>query len=97
MKKRNNERRTMDIVLIVIAIVLIVFTVTMVITFWHMGSVPDILITAVFGACLGEFGFMAWIKNVKERYGNEGYDVASDGLRSPDGAGDRSLKEDVRG
>ena len=87
----------MDIVLIVIASVLIIFTAIMVITFWHIGSVPDILITAVFGACLGEFGFMAWIKNVKERYGNEGYDASPDSLCSNDRTGDRSPEEDARG
>ena len=93
--KKKNDRKTMDIVLIVIAAVLIIFTVTMVITFWHNGSVPDILITAVFGACLGEFGFMAWIKNVKERYGNEGYDADPDSMRCFDGPGDRSDQENV--
>ena len=64
-------KRTMDKILVVIAAVLIVFTTTMIVTFWHLGSVPDILITSVFAACLGEFGFMAWIKNTKERTRDE--------------------------
>lgn len=63
--------RTMDKILIVIAAVLITFTITMIITFWHTGNVPDTLITAVFGACLGEFGFMAWIKTTKEKNHDE--------------------------
>lgn len=66
-KPRNT---TSKIVLIVIAIVLIAFTVTMIITFWHNQSTPDVLITAVFTACLGEFGFLAWIRNTKQRYIN---------------------------
>lgn len=90
MKKQKNERKTMDIVLAIIAAVLVVFTTVMVITFWHIGSVPDVLITAVFGACLGEFGFMAWIKNVKERYGgvqdDAGFPGTADGERSDDNA-----------
>ena len=71
----KKTKKTMDLILLVIAIVLIVFTVTMIAVFLRVGSCPDILITSVFGACLGEFGFMAWIKNTKERnvqYDNNG-------------------------
>ena len=93
----KKQKKTMDLILVVIAVVLVAFTVAMIVTFWRVGGVPDVLITAVFGACLGEFGFMAWIKNVKERYGNEGYDGSFDGLRDNDGAGDGSAEENARG
>lgn len=59
MSKKRKPKHAMDLVLTIIAIVLIVFTTVMVITYWKIGGVPDVLITAVFGACLGEFGFMA--------------------------------------
>lgn len=74
MSKKRKPKHAMDLVMTIIAIVLIVFTTVMVITYWKIGGVPDVLITAVFGACLGEFGFMAWIKNVKEKFsGGENY------------------------
>lgn len=78
-KELKKKRKTMDIVLAVIAVVLIAFTVVMIVTFWHVGAVPDILITAVFGACLGEFGFMAWIKTTKDRLENQSGDNEEDG------------------
>ena len=71
-------KKTMDVVLIVIAVFLTIFTGVMVWCFLQMGNCPDSLIVAVFGACLGEFGFMAWIKNTKEIHGgfdNDGDEV----------------------
>lgn len=91
----KKEKKVMDTVLAVIAVVLILFTIAMIITFWHIGSVPDILITAVFGACLGEFGFMAWIKNVKEKCSNERYDDPIDGMCDSDWTGDGSNQENA--
>ena len=88
--------RTMDIILAIIAVVLIIFIVVMVLTYWHMGGVPDILITAVFGACLGEFGFMTWIKTTKEKTGgNENADAfcITDDQRNDDNPDDGSSEE----
>lgn len=90
----KKEKRTMDIVLKVIAVILTLFTISMIITYWHVGGVPDVLITAVFGACLGEFGFMAWIKNTKERYSNGSDDGFTGSSRNTDRFGDGSNQED---
>ncbi len=67
----KEKMKTSNIVLIVIAIVLIAFTITNLVLFARIGAVPDTLITAVFAACLGEFGFLAWIRNTKQKYGDE--------------------------
>lgn len=65
--KRGTAMKTMDIILIIIGVLLLAFTVTMIVVFWHKGAVPDTLITMFFG-CLGtECGVMGWIKNVKEK------------------------------
>ena len=60
--------RTMDVILIIVGILLIAFTVTMIITFWRMGTVPDTLITCFYGALAGECGVMGWIKTAKVRH-----------------------------
>ena len=60
--------RTMDFILIIVGILLIAFTVTMIITFWRMGTVPDTLITCFYGALAGECGVMGWIKTAKVRH-----------------------------
>lgn len=64
MKKRI---KTMDIILIVVAVTLLVFTVTMIMIFRETGMIPDTLVTCVFAALGGECGAMAWIKTTKER------------------------------
>ena len=87
----KNGKGMMDRIIAVIAVVLILFTVAMIVTYWRIGGIPDTLVTAVFAACLGEFGFMAWIKNVKERYGDDaGRDDTVDDMRSDDDSGDGS-------
>ena len=58
----------MNKVIIFIAIFLIVFTAINLFIFYRIGNSPDVLITAVFSACLGELGFMSWIKNTKQKY-----------------------------
>lgn len=65
------KNRTSKIVLLVIAITLIVFTAVNLWLFYRCAAVPDTLITAVFAACLGEFGFLAWIRNTKQKYRDE--------------------------
>lgn len=59
--------KTMDVILVVIAIALVTFTVEMIQIFRETGMIPDTLVTCVFAALGGECGAMAWIKNVKER------------------------------
>ena len=60
----------MDIILVIIAIVLVVFTITMICIFIDQGSIPDTLCNCVFLALTGECGAMAWIKTAKEKNNN---------------------------
>lgn len=63
----KKEVKTMDIVLIIIAVFLLLFVIAMVWLFYKTGSVPDTLCTCVFAICGGECGVMGWIKTTKER------------------------------
>lgn len=58
---------TMDKILIIIAVLLTTFTVTMIIIFCQVGYVPDTLISAVFASLGGECGVLGWIKTTKDR------------------------------
>ena len=60
--------KTMDLILIILGVLLIAFTVTMIITFWRIGAVPDTLITCFYGSLAGECGIMGWIKTAKVRH-----------------------------
>ena len=51
---------------------IIIFTVAVLYIFWQTGNEPSALITAFFAAILGEFGFLAWIRNTKTRSGRDG-------------------------
>lgn len=59
--------KTMDIILVIVGAALLAFTVTMLVTFYLCGSIPDTLCTCVFAALGGECGAMAWIKTAKEK------------------------------
>ena len=48
------KRKTMDIILVVIASVLFVFVVAMTLIYIHTGGIPDTLCTCVFATCGGE-------------------------------------------
>lgn len=62
--------KTMDLILIIIAIFIIIFTIMMFVTFWRFAMIPDTLCTCFF-ACVGsECGVMGWIKTTKERHEN---------------------------
>lgn len=63
-KQFNKVIDTMKKVLIFVGIYLLVFTIVMIVTFWVKGSVPDTLITAVFGGSSVELCAMAGIKIV---------------------------------
>lgn len=58
----------MNLILVIIAISVLVFTVEMVQLFRDYGAVPDTLITSFFMVIGGECGVMGWIKTSKERY-----------------------------
>lgn len=65
MKKK--KLRTMDAILVVVAVALTAFTLEMIVLFKNTGAIPDTLCTCVFAALGGECGAMAWIKTTKER------------------------------
>jgi hypothetical protein len=54
-------------VLIGMFIFLFLFTITMMVIYVEVGSVPDTLIVAVFGACAGEYSICGLIKKSKEK------------------------------
>lgn len=63
-----SKKKTMDIILILVGTFLLIFTITMIVIFLVCGTVPDTLITCVFGACAGECGIMGWIKTTKDKH-----------------------------
>ena len=70
MLKKNTQKkkiRTMDVILVIIAVALVAFTLEMIAIFKETGMIPDTLCTCVFAALGGECGAMAWIKTCKER------------------------------
>ena len=58
---------TMDLILVVIAVLLFVFTATMIVVFCLFQDIPDTLCTCVFAVCGTECGAMAWIKTNKDK------------------------------
>ena len=66
-KKKTAKVRTMDVILVVIAVALVAFTLEMIALYKETGAIPDTLCTCVFGALAGECGAMAWIKTTKDR------------------------------
>ncbi len=65
--KPRRQIRTMDVILVIIAVALAAFTMEMIKIFRETGMIPDTLCTCVFTALGGECGAMAWIKTTKER------------------------------
>lgn len=59
--------KTMDIILVVMAVLLVAFTLKMILVFEQTGSIPDTLCTCVFAALGGECGVMGWIKTTKDK------------------------------
>ena len=64
---KNKKLRTMDLILIVVAVALVAFTLEMLSIYRETGGIPDTLCTCVFAALGGECGAMAWIKTTKDR------------------------------
>lgn len=65
--KPPKKIRTMDVILVVIAVALVAFTLEMIKIYKETGMIPDTLCTCVFAALGGECGAMAFIKTAKER------------------------------
>lgn len=59
--------KTMDIILIIVAVLVLAFTVTMILVFLKYAMVPDTLITCFYAAMASECGIMGWIKTAKVR------------------------------
>ncbi len=77
--RRRNRRRdvkTMDVVLVTIAIFLCLFAGVMICLYVRTGGIPDTLCTCVFAACGGECGVMGWIRTTKDRQRERGYEIA---------------------
>lgn len=75
MKKQKKDIRTMDVVLVVIALFLLVFVTVLIILYYLTGGIPDTLCTCVFAICGGECGVMGWIKTTKERKQERKYEL----------------------
>lgn len=75
MKRQKKEVRTMDVVLVVIAIFLLVFVTVLIVLYYLTGGIPDTLCTCVFAICGGECGVMGWIKTTKERKQERKYEL----------------------
>lgn len=67
--------KTMDVVLVVIAVFLLVFVFVMVWLYLRTGGIPDTLCTCVFAACGGECGVMGWIRTTKDRQRDRQYEL----------------------
>lgn len=66
--KKDKKTRTMDVILLALAIFLISFTAVLLWLYYSTGGIPDTLCTCVFTACGGECGIMGWIKTTKDKY-----------------------------
>lgn len=71
----KKTRKTMDIILVVIAVVLFGFVVAMTLIYIYTGGIPDTLCTCVFATCGGECGVMGWIKTTKDRHRERQYEI----------------------
>ena len=67
--------KTMDVVLIIIAVFLLIFVIAMAWLYYRTGGIPDTLCTCVFAICGGECGVMGWIKTTKERARDRKYEL----------------------
>lgn len=66
-RRRRKKRKTMDTILVALAVFLLVFVVTMIVLYCVTGGIPDVLCTCVFAACTGELSVCGWIKTNKDR------------------------------
>ena len=67
--------KTMDRILAVLFAFLLIFVVSMIVTYLCTGGIPDTLCTCVFAFCGGECGVMGWIKTTKERKRERRYEL----------------------
>ena len=65
---QKEKWKTMDVILVILAIFLLVFVIVMIAIYIRTGGIPDTLCTCVFSVCGGECGVMGWIKTTKDRH-----------------------------
>ena len=70
-KKERKPLKTTTVVLLVLAVFLLIFITTMIVTFWRFQSVPDTLIQMTMGAGGVEAVVLAFIKISKVFKGEE--------------------------
>lgn len=68
-------KRTMDKILLLLAVFLLIFVSVMIWLYYRTGAIPDTLCTCVFAICGGECGVMGWIKTTKERLRDRKYEL----------------------
>ena len=69
--KVKSKFNTSNIILFVVILLLMLFTLRVLDIVETTGYEPSSLIVAVFGAGLGEFGIMGWIKSTKIKNQND--------------------------
>ena len=67
---QKEKWKTMDVILVILAIFLLVFVIVMIAIY-----IPDTLCTCVFSVCGGECGVMGWIKTTKDRHLSRQYEL----------------------
>ena len=95
--KSKKDVRTMDVILVVIAVFLLLFIITLLILYYITGAIPDTLCTCVFTICGGECGVMGWIKTTKDRRKDRQYELEDrkyhESLDKQNGIGMESMPE----
>lgn len=66
-KKLIERLGVMNLVLILVAIALLIFTITMIDLFKTYAAIPDTLVTCFYATMGGECGILGWIKTTKEK------------------------------
>lgn len=100
LKDKSKKLNTLDWPLLGMAAFLILFTVAILIIFWHTGSEPSTLVASVFTACTVEGGCCTWIwtRKRKEKEKNEctGVHGTLTDMLDSDEFGSRSIEEAVQ-
>ena len=98
-RKKKQPIKTMDVILVVVAVLLTSFTITMIVIFKETGMIPDTLCTCVFAALGGECGVMGWIKTTKDRRQEHKWELeererSTKSKKPPDSGSETSEKEE---
>lgn len=72
---RRRKFKTMDVILVIVALAALLFTLAMIQIFREQGAIPDTLVTCVFAVLGGECGAMAWIKTNKDKQQDRAWQI----------------------